>query len=483
MVDNILKENQAQQIEKIRQIIDENGIKSVDLKYCGLLGQWYHLTFAARRLEDVLLNGESFDGSSIPGMKAVESGDMVIMPDTESYYIDNSNGEPVLRILCYICDADTRIGIKKDPRSVAKRAFDYLNSTKIADEALWIPELEFYLFNTAEFYNDNYGANFKFSSYQDAKSVQYQPYLNGNIQNHRKGYHMDTPFDQHFAVRQKIVQTMEETGINIRYHHHEVGLAGQQEIETELLAFPKICDDVMVMKDIIRSTALQMGLSATFMPKPIYNEPGNGLHFHIMLKKNGENIFYTKGNYADLSDTAIHFIGGILKHGCSLTAFTNPSTNSYKRLLPGFEAPVKLFYGLANRSAAIRIPKYATTKETKRIEFRTGDATANPYLAMSALLMAGIDGIKHKTDPSDYDYGPYDENVYEWSEEKKAKLVSIPASLKDSLEALKADYDYLLAGDVFNNELIDAWIKEKTKEIEIVNSRPTPMEMQLYYNL
>ncbi|HOH82715.1 MAG TPA: glutamine synthetase, partial [Candidatus Syntrophosphaera thermopropionivorans] len=251
----------------------------------------------------------------------------------------------------------------------------------------------------------------------------------------------------------------------------------------ELLEFPKICDDVMVMKDIIRRTALSYGLTATFMPKPIYNQAGSGMHFHIMLHKDGTNIFYQKGGYADLSDLAIWFIGGILYHGRSLVAFTNPSTNSYKRLLPGFEAPVKLFYGLANRSAAIRIPRYANSPETKRFEFRTGDATCNPYLAMSAMLMAGLDGIKNQIDPAKYNLGPYDDNVFEWSEEKKSKLLSIPANLKEAMQSLKEDYHYLLEGDVFNEELIESYIKLKLKENDEVNNRVHPYEYILYYNL
>jgi glutamine synthetase len=240
----------------------------------------------------------------------------------------------------------------------------------------------------------------------------------------------------------------------------------------------------MYIKDIIHNCALENELTATFMPKPIYQEAGSGMHFHIQLKKEGENIFFKEGNYADLSDEALYFIGGILKHGRSLTAFTNPSTNSFKRLLPGFEAPVQLFFGLANRSAAIRIPKYATSKEMKRIEFRTGDGTCNYYLAMSALLMAGLDGIKNKIMPTpENGYGPFDDNVFKWSEEQQAKLHSIPTSLEEALESLKEDYDYLLAGDVFNKELIDTWINEKMKEVVAVNNRPHPFEMNLYYSL
>lgn len=294
---------------------------------------------------------------------------------------------------------------------------------------------------------------------------------------------MDTPYDQFFHVREEMVELMEELGIKIRYHHHEVGLASQQKMETELLPFPRISDEIMFMKDIIRRVALEHNLTATFMPKPLYNEPGNGMHYHIMLRNKGKNIFYKEGNYADLSDEALYFVGGILKHGKSLTAFTNPSTNSFKRLLPGFEAPVKQFFGLTNRSAAIRIPKYANKPESKRIEFRTGDACANPYLTLSALLMAGLDGIKNKIDPSEHGFGPHDDNVFNWPEEKQEKLEAIPTSLEDALEELSKDHDYLLQGGVFNKELIESWIKLKSKEAEAVRNRPHPYEMNLYYGV
>jgi glutamine synthetase len=237
------------------------------------------------------------------------------------------------------------------------------------------------------------------------------------------------------------------------------------------------------MKDLIRRAAHDYGCTVTFMPKPIYNEPGNGMHYHILLRKGGKNLFWEKGKYADLSHEALYFIGGILKHGSSLTAFTNPSTNSFKRLLPGFEAPVKLFFGLANRSAAVRIPNYLHHEYNKRIEFRTGDATANPYLAMSAILMAGLDGIINKIHPIEEGYGPYDENVFHWPKKMQDELKSVPASLQEALQALKKDHEYLLRGGVFSPELIHSWIDIKTKEVEAVNNRPHPYEMNLYYNM
>lgn len=475
-------------LNKIQEMIDAKEIKAVELKYAGLDGKWYHIAFPAARLESVLELGVPFDGSSIPGMKSVESGDMVLMPDLTTAHLDpiqdyEFDGK-VLRIICSICDAETRIGIKKDPRSVALRAQQYLESTGIADTSYWIPEFEFHIFDDIKYSNTSFNVGCEISSCEDKKSFP-KDYLddNGLAQSHTKGYHMDNPHDRFYGLRLQMCEIIESLNIDIRYNHHEVGLHSQQEIETELLPFPKVCDDTKVIKDVIRRVALENGVTVTFMPKPIYNEAGNGMHFHMMLKKNGKNIFWKKGGYADLSDEAIWFMRGILLHGRSLAAFTNPSTNSYKRLLPGFEAPTKLFFGLANRSAAIRIPKYANTEETKRFEYRTGDATCNPYFAMSALLLAGLDGINKKLDGKGHNYGPYDDNVFNWSEEKKATIESVPENLEGALKALEADHDYLLAGDVFNIELIESFIALKRKEVAEVNNRPHPMEMALYYNV
>lgn len=472
-------------LQQLKQLIIENEIRFIDLKYSDLFGRWYHNTFPARRLEQVLQEGIPFDGSSIPGdMKGVEAGDMIMMPDISTAFIDPFSEIPKLNMICTICDADTRIGVMKDPRSVAHRAHEYMKDLGIADESLWIPELEYYLFDEAEFFSETFGSGYRFTSAQHKQCLPDDfNDIDGLSQDDRKGYHMDVPFDRYAELRDEVVDILEEMGIKVNYHHHEVGLASQQEIESELLPFPKIADDTMNMKNVIRQVAYQNGLTATFMPKPLFNEPGNGMHFHIMLRKQGQNVFYKKGNYADLSDEALFFIGGILKHGRALSAITNPSTNSFKRLLPGFEAPVKLFFGLANRSAAVRVPKYATTPETKRFEFRTGDATCNPYLAMSALLMAGLDGIKNKINPVELNMGPFDDNVFKWDKERQDSLISIPTSLEEALAALREDHEFLLAGNVFNEDLINTWIEYKGKELKKIENRPHPHEMVLYYNL
>jgi glutamine synthetase len=472
-------------LERVKQLIADRMIDTIDLKYADLICNWYHISFPARRLDHVMTHGIPFDGSSIPGMRSVEAGDMVLLPDPATAIIDPFVEKPTLRMLSYICDADSRLGVNKDPRTVANRAQDFMVASGIADTSLWVPEFEFYLFNEAVIDNGKYSAGYKFTSAENKDDLP-GGYLDadGTAVAHRKGYHIDTPFDKYAHVREDMVRLIEGVGCPVRYHHHEVGLSGQQEIETELLPFELITDKMMYVKDVIHNCALRHGLTATFMPKPLYDEPGNGMHFHIQLRKNGRNIFYRKGGYADLSEQALGFIGGVLKHGRSLAAFTNPSTNSYKRLLPGFEAPVKLIFGVANRSAAIRIPKYATSEEAKRIEFRTSDGTCNYYLAMSALLMAGLDGIRNRLLPEpEHNIGPYDDNIFDWPEDRQARLASIPASLEEALEALNKDHEYLMAGGVFNRELIYSWIEEKMKEVIAVRNRPHPFEMNLYYNL
>jgi len=471
--------------KELKSMIEGHHIESIDIKYSDLIGNWYHLGIPVARLESLLENGVPFDGSSVPGMRSVESGDMLLFPDPSTAIIDPFTRNPTLRMLSYICDAETRTGVAKDPRSLAQRAQVYLEQTGVADQSRWIPEFEFYLFNEAEIHNSKFSAGYRFTSAENKEDLPFgHKDINGTAVANRKGYHIDVPFDKYADVRQEMVRLIEQAGCPIRYHHHEVGLSGQQEIETELLDFRLIVDRMMYIKDIIHNTALRNGLTATFMPKPLYDEPGNGMHFHIQLLKGGRNIFYRRGGYADLSDEALCFIGGILAHGRSLAAFTNPSTNSYKRLLPGFEAPVKLFFGLANRSAAIRIPRYATTEESKRIEFRTSDGTCNYYFTMSALLMAGLDGIRKRITPTpENGMGPFDDNIFTWSDDRKERLAAVPASLEEALDALREDHDYLMAGGVFNEELIESWITEKTKEVIAVRNRPHPFEMNLYYSL
>ncbi len=471
-------------LSSLQELIAEKEVKNIDLKYVDLVGRWYHINFPARRLAYVLKNGIPFDGSSIPGMRNVESGDLILMPDVSTAHYDYFNPNPTVQIICSVREADNLSGYKKDPRSVALRAFDYLKASGIADEILWIPEFEFNLLSEAVYYNSKHKSGYRLSTMENKEALPFNYEDPGaTALTHRKGYHLDRPYDRNASVREEIADYIEEHICPVRYHHHEVGISSQQEIETELAPFPQIADNIMFIKHAIQQIALKHGLTATLMPKPMHEEAGNGMHFHVLLRKGGKNILYEKGGYADLSETALYFIGGILYHGKSLVALTNPSTNSYKRLLPGFEAPVKLIFGLANRSAAIRIPKYATSEENKRFEFRTGDATCNPYLATSALIMAGLDGVRNRIDPREHNHGPFDENIFSWPEEKRNALPAIPASLEDALAELRRDHDYLLQGDVFSAMLIDGFIEEKMKEVTAVNERPTPYEMNLYFTL
>lgn len=468
--------------DKVWRIIQENNIQNIDFKYNDLSGRWYHISFPVERFDMVLERGISFDGSSIPGMKAVEAGDLVILPDLDSAWIEPFWDTPTLSFISNIFEADTRRGIKKDPRSVAMRAENYLKATGAADLSLWGPELEFYIFDKASFYATDYSSYYCFSSNRAADSLELKD-ITAYAEKSRKGYHIIHPFDTYYHLRESIIKIAKDAGIKIKYHHSEVGLAGQEEIELERIELLKAADAVLLLKHITRNVAYQNNKFVTFMPKPLYNLPGNGLHFHIQLIKEDENIFYDESKYAGLSDTAISFIVGILKHAPAITLFTNPSTNSFKRLVSGFEAPVKLFFGIANRSAAIRIPKYAVSKEEKRIEFRPSDATCNPYLAMSAILMAGIDGVLNQYTLDGTAFGPYDDNIFEWSESKRNKLLSLPTNLNEAIEAIEKDHDFLLKGNVFDSKLIEDFIEHKRQEIKSVESRPHPQEMILYFNL
>jgi glutamine synthetase len=468
--------------DKIWRMIQENNIQNIDFKYSDLNGRWYHISFPVERFDTVLEKGISFDGSSIPGMKAVEAGDLIMLPHLETAWIEPFWDVPTLSFIANIFEADTRRGIKKDPRSVAIRAENYLKATNIADSSLWGPEIEYYIFDKAVFNTSEYSSYYYFSSARAIDSMNEND-ITAYAEKARKGYHIIHPFDTYYHLREEVVKIAKEAGIKIKYHHSEVGLAGQEEIELERIDLVKAADAIFLLKHIIRNVSYRNNKYVTFMPKPLYNLPGNGLHFHIQLLKDNENIFYDENAYAGLSKIAISFIVGILKHAPALTLFTNPSTNSFKRLVPGFEAPVKLFFGVANRSAAIRIPKYAVSKEEKRMEFRPSDATCNPYLAMSAILMAGIDGVLNGYTLEGTTFGPYDDNVFEWPESKRKALKSLPANLSEAIDAINQDYEFLLKGNVFDKKLIEDYIELKKKEIQLVETMPHPQEMVLYFNL
>ncbi len=476
----------ASPLGKLKKIISDKGVRVIDLKFIDLFGRWRHITIPAERAcEELFSEGEPFDASSTPGYKTVESGDMVMIPDIKTAEIDPFCNVPALSMICDICEADTKKHFKRDPRGISLRAEEYVRSTLNGATSLFSPEFEFYIFdsvnvkediNTSFYMIDSVEASW--NSGMDGKNL-------GHKIPHQGGYHAIPPLDQLFNLRNEMAITMENMNIPVRYHHHEVGGPGQSEIEVLFSPLTKTGDNAMRTKHIIKNLAEKYDKTVTFMPKPLYNEAGSGMHFHqYLIDQNGGNLFWDPEGYAGLSDTALYYIGGLLKHGKALLALTNPSTNSYKRLVPGFEAPTKLFFGQANRSAAIRIPKYANTEKTKRIEFRPPDATCNIYLAMTAQLMAGIDGIENKIDPRELDMGPYDINVKDIPIDKLDKISSVPSSLMEACKELEADHQFLLKGDVFSEGLIQTWIEHKiTHEYYEVRNRPHPHEIKLYFDM
>ncbi len=471
-----------QTFEQAYQFVQEEEIQAIDLKFCDLWGRWRHLTLPAAQFTSQLMqHGVGFDGSSV-GLKSVKSGDMVMVPDISSGFRDPFWDVPALSFFCTTLDADTLEIFTNDPRNLARNAEAYLQSTGIATESRWGPEFEFYVFDSATYENKMHRAGYRF----EAKGSEWGSAAEGSgthIPLHG-GYHAAPPKDRHFNLRQEITQHLASMGVPVKYHHHEVGSFGQLEIEIPLMGLLTAGDAAMLLKYTAKMTARQHEKAVTFMPKPIFGEAGNGMHFHQHLFKQDENLFYDADGYGHLSQTARYYIGGLLYHGAAVLALTNPSTNSYRRLVPGYEAPINAFYSLGNRSAAIRIPKYAQQADSVRIEFRPPDATANPYLALAAQLMAGIDGIQQEMDPTELGFGPIDADVFSWSEEQRATIKPLPTSLDAALRALEEDHDFLLAGNVFNEELLQGWIEHKLEaEYRPVHSRPHPYEMQLYFDV
>jgi glutamine synthetase len=465
-----------------KSFIDEHDIKIVDFHYCDLWGRPHHLTIPVSQFTPTLLErGLGIDGSSVE-LKSVKAGDMVIVPDLSTAAMDPFWDVPTLNFICNTLTADARESYSDDPRTVAQRAERYLRSVGVADESRWSPEFEFYIFDFVSYQNENHQAGYRFQS-DEAEWISAKEGGGPFIPLHG-GYHVSPPKDQFHNLRNEITLQMEAMGIPVKYHHHEVGSAGQLEIEIPMMDLVAAGDAIMRAKYVIKMVARSHEKVATFMPKPLYGEAGNGMHFHQCLWKEDVNLFYDQEGYGFLSETAHFYIGGLLHHSASALAFTNPSTNSYRRLVPGFEAPVSAFFSLGNRSAAIRIPKYAGYPDEARIEFRPPDATSNPYLALAVQLMAGIEGVDRKLNPSELGFGPIDADVYSWSEEQRREIKSFPTSLLEALQALEGDQDYLLAGGVFTKSLIDEWIRYK-REVEYwpVRNRPHPYEISLYLDV
>ncbi len=473
----------ARTAEDFMNLMKEHDIKMIDFKIVDINGQYRHVTIPAQQFSaDTLKNGIGFDASNY-GYAVVEKSDMVFIPDLDTAIVDPFCEIPTLSVTgnAMIIDYPENRPLDQYPRNIVLAAEQYMKDSGIADTMLILPEFEFHLFDNVGWSvaPNNIGMSI------DASQAYWNSDIEGKgrIVPHQKAYHVAKPFDRTYECRSEMCLEMEKAGIAIKYHHPEVGAAGQFEIEPMLGQMSKMADATMMIKYIIHNTALKYGLAATFMPKPVYGEAGNGMHVHMLLLKDGEPVFSDDEGYSHLSKTAHYFMGGLLKHISSLCALTNPSTNSFKRLVPGFEAPVTVGYATSNRSAVIRIPAYAKTPALRRFELRNPDATCNPYLCYAAILMAGLDGVKNQIDPHANGWGPYDMNLYSLSDEEKAKLSALPTSLDAALDALEADHDYLTAGGVFPEHLIKNFIATKRKECLQMAAIPHPAEFEKYFNL
>ena len=472
-----------------KQFVEVNDVKMIDFMMIDLNGRWRHVTIPADRFtEDTMKYGIGFDGSNY-GFAPVEKSDMVFIPDVTSAYIDPFMEIKTLAMIgdVFIIDLPENRRFDQDPRNVAKHAEEYMRKTGIADEIRMGPEYEFHVFNDVSFSTEHNGSHYHIDSPEAHWNRGGDEYLgNANLgykQSFQGAYHAAPPSDIFYDYRSRVTMLMEEMGIMVKYHHHEVGAPGQLEIEVEFGTLTEMADKTMISKYLIKNEAIREGLTATFMPKPVYAEAGNGLHVHMHMFKDGKPLFYDKDGYSQLSQTAMYFIGGLLRHVSALCAFMNPSTNSFKRLVPGFEAPVTIGFATANRSSVIRVPAYAKAPEQKRFEIRNGDGTANPYYMMAGILMAGLDGIENKIDPVAEGYGPYDFNLFDLPEEEKKKIKGLPRNLGEALDCLEADHDFLTKDGVFPERLIEIWLENKRKDLRKHIEMPTPMEFDMYYDL
>jgi glutamine synthetase len=460
----------------------DNGARMVDFKFSDMPGTWQHFTIPIYELtEDVFENGLGFDGSSIRGWKNIEDSDMQVVPDPTTAKMDPFMDVPTMSLICDVTNPDTGEPYNRDPRQIAKKAVAYLKSTGIADVANFGPEAEFFIFDDIRYEQTAYGGFYQVDS-EEATWNTGREEGGGNLgykPRHKEGYFPVLPVDQTHNIRTEICLELEKCGMIVERQHHEVSTAGQGEIDIRFDSMLEMADKMQWFKYIVKNVARRHRKTATFMPKPIYGDNGSGMHTHMSLWKDGKPLF--AGNkYAGLSEMALYFIGGVLKHAPATCAFTNPTTNSYKRLVPGFEAPIKLAYSYKNRSAAIRIPNSGPSPKAKRIEFRTPDPSANVYLSFAAMLMAGIDGIQNKILPGE----PLDKDIYGLPPQELAKIPSIPGSLEDALTCLEKDNSFLLKGDVFTKDVLQAWTDYKIeKEVRPMQARPVPYEFYLYYDL
>jgi glutamine synthetase len=470
-------------VQNVLNLIQEKNVEWVDFRFIGLDGKAHHISLPASEVEEeTFVNGVAFDGSSIAGFRGIEESDMVMMPDTDSAYIDPFTAHVTLNIVCDIFTPDGE-RYDRDPRGIAKKAEEFMQKSGVGTAAYFAPESEFFIFDDVRYESGMNKSYFEVDS-EEAAWNSGRKEEGGNLGFKvpvKGGYVPVAPVDTQQDIRSEMCRLLQETGLRIERHHHEVATAGQAEINFRFDTLLKTADNLMKYKYIIHNVARQYGKVATFMPKPLFGDNGSGMHVHQSIFNEGNPLFYDKGGYASLSKLALNYIGGILYHAPALIAITNPSTNSFKRLVPGYEAPVNLVFSKGNRSAAVRIPVAAVTPKGCRIEFRTPDSTANPYLAFAAMLMAGLDGIRKNMDPTALGYGPFDKNIYELSEGEKKEIRSVPASLDEALDALEADHDFLTEGGVFSSDFIQNYIDLKRAEAKSVNIRIHPHEYALYF--
>lgn len=467
-------------VDKVFQLMKDRDVKVVDLKFCDMVGQWQHFSvttteFSAETFEE----GIGFDGSSIRGFQKIHESDMLLFPDPETAFVDPFTAVPTLSLTCDIADPLTRESYARDPRHIAKKGEAYLKSTGIADTAFFGPEPEFFILDNIRFDQSHHYGYYHIDSVEGFwnSGANGSPNL-GHKPRYKEGYFPTAPIDTLQDIRTDMVLTMQSVGIHVEVHHHEVATAGQTEIDMRRDTLTRMSDNYLVYKYVTKNVAKKHGKTVTFMPKPIFGDNGSGMHVHQSLWKDGKPLFAGSG-YAGLSEMAMYYIGGLLKHAPALCALTNPTTNSYKRLVPGYEAPVNLAYSQRNRSASVRIPMYSSNPKAKRIEFRCPDPTCNPYLAFTALLMAGLDGVINKIDPGK----PLDKDIYDMSPEQLRDVPSTPGSLDEALTALEKDHEFLLRGDVFTEDVIANWIDYKrSKEVKPMALRPHPYEFMMYYD-
>ena len=469
----------------VLKLAKEKGAQIVDFRFIDLPGMWQHFSIPMSDFDEGMFSdGLGFDGSSIRGFQTIDESDMLLMPDPDSAQMDPFTAVPTLVLICDVKDPVTGASYTRDPRYVAKKAEAYVKKLGLADTIYIGPELEFFILDSVRF-DQSYNFGFYYVDSEagfwnagregtaDRPNLGYRP-------RYKQGYFPVPPADQFQDIRSAMVLALESVGVKIEVHHHEVATGGQAEIDMRFNTLLKMADSVMWYKYCTKNTAKKYGKTVTFMPKPLFQDNGSGMHTHQSLWKDGKNVFYKTGGYADLSETALWYIGGILKHAPALCAFIAPTTNSYRRLVPGYEAPINLAYSQRNRSACVRIPMYSKSEKAKRIEFRTPDPTANPYLAFSACLMAGIDGVQNKIDPGK----PMDKDLYDLPAEEAKAIKQLPGSLDSVLDALEKDHEFLLKGDVFTKDLIENWLEYKRKaEVDAIRLRPHPWEFALYFDI